>query len=85
MYIPVDSDVSRRANYLVNEIKLEWIKGRAVVRMQCYPAKCGGCGHRGGTGTVGEGKIIGGKGMVLESDSRMRLSRSAEVALHVRR
>lgn len=29
MYIPADSDVSRRANYLVNEIKLEWIKGRA--------------------------------------------------------
>lgn len=34
VYIPVDSDVSRRANYLVNEIKLERIKGRAVVRMQ---------------------------------------------------
>lgn len=39
VYIPVDSDVSRWANYLVNEIKLEWIKGRAVVRMQCYSAR----------------------------------------------
>lgn len=81
MYL-VDSDVSRRANYLVNEIKLEWIKGRAVVRMQCYP-RWWVRASRGGT--VGDGKIIGGKGMVQESDSRMRLSRSAEVALHVRR
>lgn len=51
MYL-VDSDVSRRANYLVNEIKLEWIKGRAVVRMQCYPrwwvraSRGGGNGRR---------------------------------------
>lgn len=32
----VNSDVARRANYLVNEIKLQRIKGRAVVRVWYY-------------------------------------------------
>ena len=59
VYVSVDLDVSRRANYLVNEIKLEWIKGRAVVRVQCYPVRW----LRASGGTVGKGKIIGGKGM----------------------
>lgn len=44
---------------IVNEIKLEWIKGRAVVRMQCYSARWW---VSASGGTVGEGKIIGGKG-----------------------
>lgn len=35
LYIVV-SDVARRANYLVNEIKLQRIKGRAVVRVWYY-------------------------------------------------
>ena len=60
VYVSVDLDVSRRANYLVNEIKLEWIKGRAVVRVQCYPVRWW---LRASGGTVGKGKIIGGKGM----------------------
>lgn len=60
VYVSVDLDVSRRANYLVNEIKLEWTKGRAVVRIQCYPVRWWA---RASGGTVGRGKIIGGKGM----------------------
>lgn len=86
----VNSDVARRANYLVNEIKLQRIKGRAVVRVWYYRDETKKKMEKvgGGESAAGEArgtKIIEGRGMMQESDSRMRLSRSAEVALHVRR
>lgn len=78
----MDSDVARRANYLVNEIKLQRIKGRAVVRVRYYRDEEV---EARAVRRVRGAEIIGGRGMMQESDSRMRLSRSAEVALHVRR